>query len=212
MYSSKSAFTLVEILIVISLIAVFSVMAAVNYNSARRSIEFTSVFLSLTEMMREARNFAINSRVATNTGTTTGRVPFAYAVEFKKSDGKFTATGFYDAYKTSANNGNTTYYLFDGANNKDDKIAVYEIPYGYTMSFLAGDALDIFNPGTLDNLIIGFQPPYGDVYISSVEKNTHKLYKNAGIELKSISTGASKWICTNSIGGVIEESLTGCLK
>lgn len=203
--TTPRAFTLIEVLIVVALIAVFSVLAAVNYNSARRSLEFTSVFLSVSEISRSARDMALNSKVESNSKT----VPFAYAVRFQKKADSVLVHTFADTNKTAVNQ--ATPYLFDENNDMDPRLEVYNLPAGYSLSLGAGSDLSRLEALPDKELIIGFRPPYGDVYIVDAGENPPRFYKNAAVKLTNMSSGASKWLCVNTVGGVFTESLQSCL-
>lgn len=198
------AFTLIEVLIVVALIAVFSVLAAVNYSSARRSLEFTSVFLSIGEISRSARDMALNSKVE----SVSKQVPFAYALRFLKTGNSFLVHTFADTNKTPINNAKP--YLFDEQNSLDPRLEVYNLPPEYSLFLKAGTNLFQLEASPSQELIIGFRPPYGDVYIVDAGETPPRFYKNAGIGLENLSTGATKWLCVNTVGGVFTESLQGC--
>lgn len=206
--SHKSAFTIVEMLIVISIIAVFSVVATVNYNRTQRSIEFGNVYLQITEMLREARNLAINSKV--DNRLSNPRPPHAYSVNFDART-PYVITQFLDAYKDAETK---MPYSLDPTSNGDLILQEYTLPdqYTLTLSFKKNIKDSSYSLSANQMASVGFMPPFGDVYLTDDPGATKNpdLQKKIEIKITQTLTGGTRYICINAIGSVIQESLNPC--
>ncbi|MBU2523633.1 prepilin-type N-terminal cleavage/methylation domain-containing protein [Patescibacteria group bacterium] len=201
---NKRGFTLIEILIVITLIALLSTIAVINYEKTRRNIEFTNVFLNISENLRLVRSNAITSR------TLADKVPFAYDVQFRTSTAGVETTIFADSDVSGSQQ-----FVYDTSKG-DTKVRDYNLPPDYTASIEVKKSLNSEKSIQLNKVNIGFMPPFGDVYISDDNADDNKdtppeQYSKIQIKITLNEVNLSRYICLNTIGSVIEESVFECI-
>lgn len=168
----EEGFTLLELLVSISIIALISGIFMANYHSANKRSELVNAAQKLASDIRLAQNYSLGLREFNGQASGGG-----WGVYFNK-----TAPNYYIIFADI--NGNKNYNASLG-----EKFKQVDLPAGVSVNNIT----DV-KTGTLNNIAITFLPPDPTTYIAASANN------KAQITLRDANTGSTKTVEVNFLG------------
>jgi len=195
---SKKGFTLFEVLIVITIMAIIAVAALTSTINTQKQFVFINTFKSLISKIKEPRLFAVTQKAVDLKNGTTG-IPSSYGVEIKKDGNIVAVTVFADLEDSSKSNEYDSEdtsigqsYTFDALKYsltvKDDnktEISYANIQTGNKLTFIYSPSeirMRIFAKDPAD-AIHQISEPY--IYLTLTSSTNSQLTKNMVVFLKS---------------------------
>lgn len=215
----RSAFTVIELLIVISILAVLTTSAIVSYQDRQKVISFGNAFSEVVLQFREARNLSLNSLTTDDGGTQ--KVPIAYGLHIDPTpttNGSRVLSVYADFKQTTANP-RRVQFCFDrpasipcGSEN-DPVIQTQVVPSTFSIENAVWDPAQKKYVAA-KQLSLLFVAPFADPMIVD-ESPGIKEYKRMQVRFFDPSdpnpqTVRERYICVNSVGGIIDERNEPC--
>lgn len=175
----RNGFTMIEALIVIGIIVLFSGIILANSGGQNDSLRLRTTVQELANDLRRVQNFAVSTRVS---GT---EIPSGgYGIRFNKSAGN--------------------YIIFTDANNTPNRVfdAGEQIETKTLYSNIEIDSITLSSSGSADYLDVIFVPPDPVTYIN--ESKVYDLYATVVFKIKGKNCPQSCRSITIKTSGVIE--------
>ncbi len=176
----NKGFTLIEMMVVISIISIMTVIAISNYNAQRKSKEFSFAAKKLAEDIRKTQNNSVN------------------VLKHGLDD---TSGGYGIHLSTSAANEYIIFLDTEPALSKDKKYTDGSDVKIETITFPAGITIGNMNGGSVADADVVFLPPYGKV--SVIFDGTEQI--GATLEINLTKNAQTKTVKINYEGKIDEQ-------
>ena len=179
---SGAGFTLVELLVVVTMTVIISLVSVVNFRAAEKKKRVSLASDTVTSVARSTQTFALAGK-NTNNSNVACRVPQYYYISFDTAD--------------------KTHVTIKAQNTcgTGDLIETFTLPQN-TQIRVNGITLD----GTLVNstLLIYFTPPFGQI-TASKDGGSSASFTTANIIVESVDGSVSKTVTVDGVAGKIGE-------
>lgn len=196
----KKGFTLVELMVVVTIIGVLAVSTVPSYFRSQKNAKYENAVSEIISLFKETRNQAISGQFVLN-GTVQTTPEGGYGVFIDKASTPQKIVSFIDNKPTTK--GNQIFETTPVA-NMDTILATFTLPTEITITTMSG-ALTSDRTGTpteLNTAVVLFIPPQGDSYIN--ENDNTKNLIDLNLVLKRYDNNKSKKLKINRISGFIE--------
>lgn len=186
-------FTTIELLIVVTIIAIMTTIAVTSFNNSTKTAQFNQNVDQFVAKIREARSLAINSKTVDHEGEQ--KPPNAYAIFFETTSQPLTYRVFADN-----NDPETPENHYQFTRDTDEILSNNSLPLEITFKPQVEKVTG--NLGSLNrDFYLFYEPPFGDFTPDS----TLSSYRNVILNLASECEGCQKSYLINLKSGLLEE-------
>lgn len=190
--NAKKGFTLIELIVVISIITIVGIMAVPNYYSASKKARYEASVTDIVGIFRDARNTSITGKF-TKSGSDLTTLAGGYGVYLDQANK--TIISFQDKNENQ---------IYNTTSPADTIISTYNLPPEINIKTMTGSEATNYTGtlGPITTATILFKPPQGETFIN--ENDSTKELIDLSVQLERYDEKKSKTLKINKISGFIE--------